>query len=290
MQKTLLLVALLCFSFNSFAQTVPGDNCENALNLADLTAPYSGSTASATNDFDLCFMGNSKDLVFFYDLEVGETLVIKQVSNNYDSRCSLRWGGACPGETEIACIDEPDTAPVGWINTTEDTQRVWFVLGGYSTSSGDFVLDWQVYPADVCVPVRSLYAQLIGENTATIVWDVYTPASSWELIYGPEGFDPESDGEVLAAEGQRVLLNDLLPGTTYQAYVRALCSEELSSAWSAPVRFSTYEFCRRPRSVLVSNITTASAVVGWTDGGNGAEWEVEYGPAGFTPGSEIGRA
>src|SRR5690554_2565875 len=285
MQKTLLLVALLCFSFNSFAQTVPGDNCENALNLADLTAPYSGSTASATNDFDLCFMGNSKDLVFFYDLEVGETLVIKQVSNNFDSRHTLRWGGACPGETEIACIDEPDTAPVGWINTTEDTQRVWFVLGGYSSNSGDFVLDWQVYPAGVCVPVRSVRAHSISDNTATIAWELLVPGSSWEVIYGPEGFDPESEGEQLVVEEQQVVLNDLLPETTYQAYVRTLCGEELASEWSTPVTFNTLEFCRVPQSLTVSSITTSSATVGWTDGGNGAEWEVEYGPAGFTPGS-----
>src|SRR5690554_1334483 len=285
MQKTLLLVGLLCLFLNSFAQTVPGDNCENAFNLADLTAPYSGSTASATNDFDLCFMESSKELIFYYDLEAGESLAVWQISNNYNSRHTLRWGGTCPGETEIACINDPDTQPVGWTNTTEDTQRVWFILGGYLSGSGDFVLDWQVYPAGVCVPVRSVRAHSISDNTATIAWELLVSGSSWEVIYGPEGFDPESEGEQLVVEEQQVVLNDLLPETTYQAYVRTLCSEELTSAWSTPVTFSTLVFCRVPRSLSVSAITTSSASVGWTDGGNGAEWEVEYGPAGFTPGS-----
>src|SRR5690554_1835111 len=285
MQKTLLLVGLLCLFLNSFAQTVPGDNCENAFNLADLTAPYSGSTASATNDFDLCFMESSKELIFYYDLEAGESLAVWQISNNYNSRHTLRWGGTCPGETEIACINDPDTQPVGWTNTTEDTQKVWFVLGGYLSGSGDFVLDWQVYPAGVCVPVRSVRAHSISDNTATIAWELLVPGSSWEVIYGPEGFDPESEGEQLVVEEQQVVLNDLLPETTYQAYVRTLCGEELASEWSTPVTFNTLEFCRVPQSLTVSSITTSSATVGWTDGGNGAEWEVEYGPAGFTPGS-----
>lgn len=43
--------------------------------------------------------------------------------------------------------------------------------------------------------------------------------------------------------------------------------------------------CPRPSDLLVSNILPSSADVAWTAGGNETEWELQYGPAGFTPGT-----
>ncbi|MCC5922285.1 MAG: T9SS type A sorting domain-containing protein [Crocinitomicaceae bacterium] len=43
--------------------------------------------------------------------------------------------------------------------------------------------------------------------------------------------------------------------------------------------------CPRPSDLMVSNILPSSADVAWTAGGNETEWELQYGPAGFTPGT-----
>ena len=118
-------------------------NCYDAINLKTLTSPYSGTTTTATNNFSLCGMDNSKDLVFYYDVADGELITIWQSWNSYDSRHTLRWGGDCPGIIEIACIDDPDTDPVSWYNNTGATQRVWFILAGFSDSHGDFTLSWE---------------------------------------------------------------------------------------------------------------------------------------------------
>lgn len=43
--------------------------------------------------------------------------------------------------------------------------------------------------------------------------------------------------------------------------------------------------CPRPSDLIASNLLPNSADIEWTAGGNETEWELEYGPAGFTPGA-----
>lgn len=43
--------------------------------------------------------------------------------------------------------------------------------------------------------------------------------------------------------------------------------------------------CAPPTNLIVSNVTTSSADLTWTAGGSELEWEIEYGPAGFSQGS-----
>ena len=43
--------------------------------------------------------------------------------------------------------------------------------------------------------------------------------------------------------------------------------------------------CLNPDNLAVSNITTHSAEISWAENGDATSWQVEYGPAGFTPGT-----
>lgn len=47
----------------------------------------------------------------------------------------------------------------------------------------------------------------------------------------------------------------------------------------------TLGYCPAPSTILVSDITTNSANLVWTENGVATEWEVEYGPVGFAPGT-----
>ncbi len=139
----------------AFALSVKGDNCNNAFNLKTLSAPFAGSTIDAENDFDFCFMEQANDLIFYRDVADGASISIWQVNNNYDSTHALRYGGSCPGDTEIDCIDDEDTDPVSWTNNTGATQRVWFILAGYEQSKGDFTLDWLYTPVNYTISATS---------------------------------------------------------------------------------------------------------------------------------------
>ena len=140
--KIVLLIPL--FSANLlFAGGAP-DNCSSTGNLSALGTPYSGSTVGAGNDFSFCVMGSAEDQIFYYDLPVASTITIGQTTNNYDSRHSLRYGGACPGTTEIVCTDDLDTQVESWQNCTGSTQRVFWIQSGLAAQSGSYTLQWSV--------------------------------------------------------------------------------------------------------------------------------------------------
>ena len=144
----------------------PGENCLNAQNLSSLTSPYSGTTIGYNGDFTFCSLGSSPDRIFYIDVPTGNTLNIGVSSDNFDSRHSIRIGGSCPGNTELYCVDDPDNQIHTYINTTGSVQRVYYILGGYSsTSSGTFTLTWKLTP-----PIKPV-VNFAASNTSIQVGD-----------------------------------------------------------------------------------------------------------------------
>ena len=127
---------------SNYRYVLPGDDCSNAQDLGSLTSPYSATTTGYANDYSVCSMGSSPDRVFYIDVPNGYEIEIWQSWNNYDSRHTMRYSGACPGSTEIGCIDDSDYTPISWTNSTGATERVWWINAGYSSYSGDFTLEW----------------------------------------------------------------------------------------------------------------------------------------------------
>ena len=119
-----------------------GTSCDDALNLAALTSPYTGTTVDGRNTLRTSCGGRGNEKVFYIDVMQGGRLTIGQTSNNYDSRHETRWGGACPGANRVRCTDDPDTRQHSWTNTGYSTQRVFFTIDAYSTGSGSFTLAW----------------------------------------------------------------------------------------------------------------------------------------------------
>ena len=147
--KSIFFSILLLSNISIYAQY---DNCATAGDLSVLTSPYSGSTAGLANDFAFCAMGSAADQIFYYDLPNGSTITINQTTNGYDSRHSLRYGGACPGTTQIVCTDDPDLSVETWQNCTGSTQRVYWIQSGWSSSQGTYTLQWSITGGTCPVP------------------------------------------------------------------------------------------------------------------------------------------
>lgn len=131
------------------------DDCSSAVDLATLTAPYSNSTATgASNDFSTCASGTAPDHIYYMDVPNGYTFSMNQTYNNYDSKHSLSYGGACPGSTTIDCIDDDDYDPISWQNCTGSTQRVYWIQDGYNGNSGSYTITWSLTadPCPTCTP------------------------------------------------------------------------------------------------------------------------------------------
>ncbi|HRH37790.1 MAG TPA: proprotein convertase P-domain-containing protein, partial [Flavobacteriales bacterium] len=149
-----------------------GESCLNALNLATQVSPLSGTTTGRTNDFSLACgtatANTARDAIYYIDVPNGAQLNIRQQSNNYNSQHYVRYGGACPGTTAIACVDD-DNSEIGWVawaNTTGSAQRVWWIQDGFGTSTGNFVLEWQVVTCPVAPgpPTPGVSAYSICQN------------------------------------------------------------------------------------------------------------------------------
>ncbi|WP_245935045.1 T9SS-dependent choice-of-anchor J family protein [Breznakibacter xylanolyticus] len=221
-----------------FKTNVEGDDCSNAFDLKQLTSPYMGTTSTASNDFSLCNMGSSNDLIFYRDVEHGASIRVWQSFNDFDSRHSMRWGGACPGINEIACVDDDDYEPILWENTTGQTQRVWFVLGGYSFNSGNFTIEW-TYVEPMFIQPDDLFVDNQTKTSADLSWREMGNASHWEVEYGVDGFILGTGIAVNDLIVSSCSLSGLSQVTHYQFYVRSVYSDAEKSGWSGPYAFST---------------------------------------------------
>jgi len=120
-------------------------DCSGAIDLGAETSPISSNTGNALNNEDISCLVASRDLFYYIDVPPGITLEIGQTTNDYDSRNRVAYGGACPGDNEIACFDDPDDLVVSWTNTTSMTQRVYWTQEGFTTTSaGNFTLAWEL--------------------------------------------------------------------------------------------------------------------------------------------------
>jgi Zn-dependent metalloprotease len=162
-----------------------GDDCSNAQDLAKLTSPYSGTTEGYKIDFSFC--GNSPDRIFYIDLLPGDSLTIGQIDNDYDSRHSLRYGGSCPGNTEIICIDDPDIQIHSYANTTTEIQRIYWIQQGYSSDYGNFELSWYVSHVS-CPKPTTLNADNITLTSVDLTWTPGMDENLWDVEWGLTGF------------------------------------------------------------------------------------------------------
>ena len=66
--------------------------------------------------------------------------------------------------------------------------------------------------------------------------------TEWEVIYGEAGFDPDTEGMIMADDDGTlgVELTGLAPQTQYDVYVKAVCGVDDESEWVGPYTFGDY--------------------------------------------------
>lgn len=138
-----------------------------------------------------------------------------------------------------------------------------------------------------CPPPHNLVADELTTESAEVSWEALGDEDQWDLIYGPEGFDPYNDGNLVEGlDDTFYLLDNLEIYAWYDVYVRADCGDDDISVWTGPVTFRTLATCPEPVDLTVSNVTASEAEVSWTPMGDESEWTVAWGDSGFDPDSE----
>jgi len=91
-----------------------------------------------------------------------------------------------------------------------------------------------------CAPPMALAVSSVTATSAAVTFTVPTTGTaSYEILYGPTGFDPATGGTLVAATAPPVVLAGLTPATTSQVYVRSNCTAGGTSSYSSPVAFTT---------------------------------------------------
>ena len=125
----------------------------------------------------------------------------------------------------------------------------------------------------VATSVVSTSANIGWSAPATTVWDVYLVTS------GTNPPTAETTPTYAGVTTNPLAVNGLVADNSYDVYVRVQCSPD-NAPWSAVYTFTTTATCPKPTNLAVTDITTTSATLNWTNGTVGdSSWEVLLIPA-----------
>ena len=207
----------------------------------------------------------------------GASLTFDNTGNNYEVEV-----GPC-GFTQGMGMLSSGIEPLNITGLLPDTCYDVYVRKG--CGGGDFS-NW-VGPFSfntlVCPDPSSLGVTNVSSSGADLYW-TGGGAADWNVEYGPAGFNIGS-GTYLSSTNDTLVVTDLSPGTQYDFYVRDSCGVGNVSLWTGPFSFSTL-VCAVPTGLDTANVSCTTADLIWTSPA-GHQSLVEYGPAGFTPGTGI---
>ena len=138
-------------------------------------------------------------------------------------------------DTLVATTSNPCTV-TGLPSATAYTVTVRAVCGENNYS------EWSApanFTTATCQMVEGVRASATTATTATITWTA-NGSSSYEVAYGITGTSRENCTR-LTANTNSITINGLDEATTYDVYVRSVCSEGVTSDWSDVVTFETQD-------------------------------------------------
>lgn len=109
--------------------------------------------------------------------------------------------------------------------------------GVYSTSV--FIDDFVLKPIPTCITPIHLGVENVSLTSAKLFWTENGLSSSWNLEYGPQGFLSGTGNMITNIIDTFLVINNLIPGTTYQFRVQAYCGFNDLSLFSNRYTFST---------------------------------------------------
>ncbi|MBU0766000.1 MAG: choice-of-anchor J domain-containing protein, partial [Bacteroidetes bacterium] len=131
-----------------------------------------------------------------------------------------------------------------------------------------------------CFQPTALDAQVLSDSSADLSWTT-GGAADWNLEWGPAGF-AQGTGTFITDASNPYSLTGLAPETSYDFYVQDSCGTGDVSLWEGPFTFTTLSSCPVPTGLGVANITGSTADLSW-NGFSATLWDIEIGPASFTP-------
>lgn len=197
-------------------------------------------TGSCFNDFHGT---NSVWFTFVAPANGEATITTDFNSTNFNTELSAY--GAPADCTDASTLGEE----VGCATTGSDLElteltpgEVYYVrVAGFNHEVGQFCIEVQLdesQPTSCETPSAITFGD-IDDTSAQVSWTANGGETHWEVAYGEVGFSMEDAIAILDVASTQVILSELQPETTYEVYIRAVCSSNFKSDWAGPESFIT---------------------------------------------------
>ncbi|WP_292244731.1 fibronectin type III domain-containing protein [Mesonia sp.] len=162
-----------------------------------------------------------------------------------DSQIAVYTVGDCSDMntlTLVACDDDGGNANtlMSIIELTDLTanETYYIQVDGYSGAQGGFCIEVNSAPCEI---PSDIIVDNVTDTSAEVSWTANGDETEWLVVYGPEDFDPETEGTSITDNDGTlgVTLSDLDPNTVYDVYVYAVCDETTMSEISESETFTT---------------------------------------------------
>ena len=119
-------------------------------------------------------------------------------------------------------------------------QYVAFKHGQDATYDSFYIDDITIEAMPSCLEPSDLMVNMATTTTAELGWTPGADETTWDVIYGDPGFDPEDAGTLIqGVTDNPYTITGLSAASTYDVFVRADCGTDETSAWAGPLTFQT---------------------------------------------------
>ena len=278
------------------------NDCAAAVSLAVGTAcaTTAGTTIAASASPQTVCAGLADDDVWYKFVAEGNinATVTVQSLGNFNAHVQV-WSaglaGDCATMTTLSCTNATGQGGVETSSLTNLTDGHTYFIRVYHTLSGSATGNFTICVQGTCAAPTVSAATGITLNSANAVFTLANNTASRMFLeyglsssFGTPGVGATAGGSntVITPATSPVALSSLTAATDYKYVARQNCGATLGfSANSSELLFTTLEACSKPTFPSVGTITATSASVSWTCTGCTDPIIVEYGVAGFTPGT-----
>ncbi|MBQ0737189.1 fibronectin type III domain-containing protein [Mesonia mobilis] len=247
------------WSFATFSTRPENDDCDNAIELQlneglECTVVNSatnvGATASSQED-DIT--GTPNNDVWFSFTATAPSHIISLDNIVIQAGASTDMGMAVYDATEgcdmLTLVDDSDPNTLTLEDMTIGNTYLLRVYGYSANNSAQTSFDVCIQTIQCPVPME-LSIGGFTTSSADVTWVAGGSETEWEILYGEEGFDTETDG-ILVSDSDGIIgetISELSDNTTYEVYLRAVCGDDSESELVGPVSFTTL-----PEPVIVTS-------------------------------------
>ncbi|MDL2296570.1 T9SS type A sorting domain-containing protein [Bacteroidales bacterium OttesenSCG-928-B11] len=92
--------------------------------------------------------------------------------------------------------------------------------------------DLEISGIATCNRPKNVILNQVDDHSATLTWENNNNSTTWELVYGYSGFDPDTAATIGVQGNSVYAITNLEAATKYDVYIRTICDSNDVSAWS----------------------------------------------------------